>query len=64
MKDTNERQFKMLGFTKADKVPRHHFMAGVDVVLPQKGEQNEKAFAAMVLAMTKDDKVMLAKIVE
>ena len=53
----------MLGFTKAEKVPRHHFMAGVDIILPQKGEQNERAFAAMVMAMIKEDKVMLAKYV-
>ena len=54
----------MIGFTKSEKVPRHHFMAGVDIILPQKGEQNEKAFAAMVLAMIKEEKVMIAKIIE
>ena len=47
----------MLGFTKAEKVPRHHFMAGVDIVLPQKGEQNEKAFAAMVKNLTLQERM-------
>ena len=43
-----ERQFKMLGFAKEDSVPRHHFIAGVDVILPVKGSKNERAFAAIV----------------
>ena len=34
MADGNEREFKMLGFTPRQKVPRAHFMAGVDVILP------------------------------
>ena len=37
----NERQFKMLGFAKESDVPRHHFIAGVDVILPTKGEKND-----------------------
>ena len=64
MADKNQRQFKMLGFTARSKVPRAHFIAGVDVVLPQKGDANERAFAAMVHAMIETDKVMIAKIVE
>jgi non-homologous end joining protein Ku len=54
--------FKLLGFTHQDKVPRHNFMAGVDLVLPIKGSKNEKAFAAMVSAMIDTKKVLLAKI--
>jgi hypothetical protein len=59
-----ERQFKLLGFTDAANVPRHHYMAGVDVVLPAKGAKNERAFAAMVHAMIELHKVLVAKIVE
>lgn len=54
--------FKLLGFTDQANVPRHHFMAGVDVVLPIKGSKNERAFAAMVHAMIESRKVLLAKI--
>lgn len=32
-----ERSFKMLGFAKESSVPRHHFISGVDVILPNKG---------------------------
>ena len=31
------REFKLLGFTDQKSVPRHHFMGGVDVILPVKG---------------------------
>ena len=39
-------------------------MAGVDIILPIKGQKNEKAFAAMVYAMIETKKVLIAKIVE
>lgn len=39
-------------------------MAGVDVVLPAKGEKNERAFAAMVYVMIDTHKVICAKIIE
>ena len=38
----------MLGFADWSQVPRHHYMAGVDVVLPVKSGKNERAFAALV----------------
>ena len=59
-----ERQFKMLGFTDAGKVPRHHFVSGVDVVLPMRGTKNERAFAALVAEMIETNKVMIGKIIE
>ena len=54
----------MLGFTDASKVPRHHFVAGVDVVLPIRGSKNERAFAALVVEMIDTNKVMIVKIKE
>ena len=54
----------MLGFTDQASVPRHHFMAGVDVILPVRGAKNERAFAAMVWSMVETRKVLLAKIIE
>lgn len=46
------------------KVPRHHFMAGVDIILPVRGPKNERAFAAMINAMLEGQKVLIAKIIE
>ena len=43
-----EKQFKMLGLADQASVPRHHYVAGVDVVLPLRGNKNERAFAALV----------------
>jgi hypothetical protein len=54
----------MLGFASEDQVPRHHFMNGVDVILPIKGSRNERAFAAMVSSMIETKRVMIAKIIE
>jgi len=59
-----EKQFKLLGFTEQSKVPRHHFMGGVDIILPVRGAKNERAFAAMVAAMIEGHKVIIAKIIE
>jgi ATP-dependent DNA helicase 2 subunit 2 len=59
-----ERNFKLLGFTDQDKVPRAHFLNGVDVVLPVKSEKNERAFAALVYAMIETHRVIMAKIIE
>ena len=39
-------------------------MAGVDIILPVRGEKNERAFAAMVGAMIEGHKVLIAKIIE
>jgi Ku70/Ku80 beta-barrel domain len=54
----------MLGFAKESDVPRHHFVAGVDVILPNKGEKNERAFTALVSMMIETKKVMIGKIIE
>ena len=59
-----ERQFKLLGFADQNMVPRHHFLSGIDVVLPLAGRRNEKAFAALVLEMISTDKILIAKIIE
>ena len=59
-----EKQFKLLGFTEQSKVPRHHYMGGVDIILPVRGSKNERAFAALVAAMIEGHKVIIAKIRE
>lgn len=45
-------------------MPRHHFVAGVDIILPVRGSKNERAFAALVAAMLESKKVLIAKIIE
>ena len=62
--DGVERCLKMLGFADQATVPRHHFLNGVDVVLPSRGEANERAFAALVYAMIETHRVLIAKIIE
>lgn len=37
-------------------------MSGVDVIVPAKGDKNERAFAAMVFAMIEKKKVLVAKL--
>ena len=59
-----ERQFKMLGFADQSSVPRHLFIAGVDVVLPLKGSKNERAFAALVTQMNETKKCIIARLLE
>lgn len=59
-----EKQFKMLGFADQSSVPRHHYVAGVDVVLPLRGTTNERAFAALVSQMIETKKCIIAKLME
>lgn len=54
----------MLGFADQASVPRHHFVSGVDVVLPARGHKNERAFAALIFAMIETHRVLIAKIIE
>jgi ATP-dependent DNA helicase 2 subunit 2 len=61
LKFTDDRCLKMLGFTDGDKVPRHHYMAGCDIVVPVESAKNRKAFSSLILAMIDMDKVMIAK---
>jgi ATP-dependent DNA helicase 2 subunit 2 len=51
----------MLGFTDIDKVPRQHYMAGCDIVVPVESSTNRRAFSALINAMIETDKVMIAK---
>ena len=51
----------MLGFTEASKVPRQHYMAGCDIVVPVESANNRRAFSALIHAMLETDTVMIAK---
>ena len=59
-----EKQLKMLGFADQSSVPRHHYMAGVDVVLPLRGTKNERSFAALVSQMIETKKCLMARMME
>ena len=59
-----EKNFKMLGFADQSSVPRHHYVAGVDVVLPIRGSKNERAFAALVSQMIETKKCIIARLAE
>lgn len=59
-----EKQFKMLGFADQSSVPRHHYVAGVDVVLPLRGTKNERAFAALISQMIETKKCIIARLME
>ena len=61
LKFNDNRCLKMLGFTDTDKVPRQHYMAGWDIVVPVESANNRKAFSALINAMIETDKVMIAK---
>ena len=54
----------MLGFADQSSVPRHQYMAGVDVVLPLKGTKNQRAFAALVSQMIETKKCIIARLIE
>ena len=45
-------------------MPRHHFVAGVDVVLPTRGAKNERAFAALISQMIETKKCIIARLQE
>ena len=51
----------MLGFANQDSVGPHQFMSDIDMILPMKGTKNERAFAAIVYAMIKNNKILIAK---
>jgi len=51
----------MLGFTDEQKVPRQHFMEGVDIVAPIDSVKNKQAFSALIHGMIETKKVMIAK---
>ena len=58
-----DRSFKMLGFSKRSKIPRHFFLSGCDIVAPLDSDKNKRAFAALVHAMMQTEHVMIAKFV-
>lgn len=59
-----EKDFRAIGFTNADNIPRNYFMGGTDVVFPNTSDTSQvKAFYTIVESMISLNKVLLARIV-
>lgn len=63
-KNQEHKCLKAIGFTDSFRVPRHHFLGGVDMVVPNPESQEDcKAFAAMVHEMLDMNKVLICRYV-
>lgn len=62
-KNSEEKCLKAIGFTDSFRVPRHHFMAGVDLVIPNPESRygDIEAFFGIVTEMIKANKVLIAR---
>ena len=64
LKNEEPKCLKVIGFTDSFRVPRHYFMSGVDVVIPNPtSEENIKGTLALVNEMIKMNKVIIARYV-
>lgn len=61
MKVEDERCLKLLGFTEAKNVPRHHYMSGVDIIIPSPDDKNILAFNSIVQGMIETGKFGIAR---
>lgn len=63
-KNKEHKCLKAIGFTDSFRVPRHYFMSGVDIVIPNPGDDAEiRSFAALVEAMKSTNKVLICRYV-
>lgn len=63
-KNQEDRCLKAIGFTDNFRVPRHHYMSSVDVVIPNpESEPDKKAFSALIQEMVQMNKVLIARYV-
>ncbi len=60
-KNQEHKCIKAIGFTDSFRVPRHHFMSGVDVITPVSGDV--LAFTAIVQSMIEMNKVLICRYV-
>ena len=64
LKNEEPKCLKVIGFTDSYRVPRHFFMSGVDIVVPNPAsEEDIKGTAALVIEMLKMNKVIIARYV-
>ena len=64
LKNEEPKCLKVIGFTDSYRVPRHFFMSGVDIVVPNPASPEDiKGTAALVIEMIKMNKVIIARYV-
>ena len=64
LKNEEPKCLKVIGFTDAYRVPRHYFMSGVDIVVPNPTSNEDiKGTLALVTEMLKMNKVIIARYV-
>ena len=64
LKNEEPRCLKVIGFTDSFRVPRHFFMSGVDIVVPNPTSEDDiKGTLALVNEMIKMNKVIIARYV-
>ena len=64
LKNEEPKCLKVIGFTDSFRVPRHFFMSGVDIVVPNPtSEEDIKGTTALVKEMIKMNKVIIARYV-
>ena len=64
LKNEEPKCLKVIGFTASFRVPRHFFMSGVDIVVPNPASPEDiKGTTALVIEMLKMNKVIIARYV-
>ena len=64
LKNEEAKCLKVIGFTDSFRVPRHYFMSGVDIVIPNPTSNSDiKGTLALVQEMIKMNKVIIARYV-
>ena len=64
LKNEEPKCLKVIGFTDSYRVPRHYFMSGVDLVIPNPTSNEDiKGTLALVTEMIKMNKVIIARYV-
>ena len=64
LKNEEPKCLKVIGFTDSFRVPRHFFMSGVDIVVPNPASPEDiKGTTALVIEMLKMNKVIIARYV-
>lgn len=63
LKYKSEKCMKLLGFAEKRSVPRHFFLASVDMLIPQDDENHKRALASLIHALYELDKVAIVRYV-
>eukprot|EP01112_Ceratiomyxa_fruticulosa_P013430 TRINITY_DN3779_c0_g1_i1.p1 TRINITY_DN3779_c0_g1~~TRINITY_DN3779_c0_g1_i1.p1 ORF type:complete len:745 (+),score=163.09 TRINITY_DN3779_c0_g1_i1:333-2567(+) len=65
LKYTAEKCLKVIGFTDAKSIPRHHMLSSSEVIVPEPGEKNAAmALSALIHALSETESVAVARFVK